>query len=178
MSSLQDQLLKAGLVSKDKATKTKSAQRKQAKIKRKHKIDTVDENKAAATKLLQEQAEKARRLNQQKNALAEEKAIIAQIKQLVEVNQQATGKPAVSFNFSDHGAIKKIEVSNSVHKYLTSGTLAIARQGENYTIVPKAVAEKIQQRSDEFIVLLNQQGDETDQDDPYADYQIPDDLMW
>ena len=46
MSSLQDQLLKAGLVSKDKATKAKSAKRKQAKINRKHKIESEGNEEA------------------------------------------------------------------------------------------------------------------------------------
>ena len=42
MASLQEQLLKAGLTTKDKATKAKSAKRKQNKVNRKHKIEIVD----------------------------------------------------------------------------------------------------------------------------------------
>jgi len=178
MSSLQDQLLKAGLVSKDKATKAKSAKRKQAKINRKHKIETVDEAKLAAEKLMAEQAEKARQLNQEKNAKAEEIAIIAQIKQLIEVNQQSSGKPQITFNFTDNGKIKKLEVSNSIHKHITNGLLAIARFNDNYSLVPKIVAEKIKQRSEDFILPLNIEIETIAEDDPYADYQIPDDLMW
>jgi len=178
MSSLQDQLLKAGLVSKDKATKAKSAKRKQAKINKKHKIETVDESKVAAEKAMVEQAEKARQLNQQKNAKAEEIAIIAQIKQLIQVNQQSSGKPEVTFNFSDEGKIKKLEVSNKIQKHITNGLLAIARFDEQYSLVPKIVAQKIEQRSQDYIVPLNIEFEEVLQDDPYADYQIPDDLMW
>ena len=178
MSSLQDQLLKAGLVSKDKATKAKSAKRKQAKINKKHKIETVDESKAAAEKAMAEQAAKARVLNQDKNAKAEEIAIIAQIKQLIEVNRQNTGKPQVTFNFSDNNKIKKLDVSNEIHKHLSNGLLAIARYNNEYSLVPKAVAEKIKQRSEDFIVPINIQEEEVAEDDPYADYQIPDDLMW
>jgi len=178
MSSLQDQLLKAGLVSKDKATKSKSAKRKQAKINRKHKIESVDEAKVEAERTMQDQAEKDRKLNQEKNAKAEEVAVIAQIKQLIQVNQQAFGKPQIAFNFSEDGKIKKLELSNEIHKHLTRGLLAIARFNGNYSLVPKRVAEKIQQRSDHFIVALNLEIETVDEDDPYADYQIPDDLMW
>jgi len=180
MASLQEQLLKAGLTTKDKATKAKSAKRKQSKINRKHKIETVDENKEAAVKAQKEQAERARQLNQEKNAIAEEKAIRAQIKQLIEVNKQPLGKPVVSFNFSDNGAIKKLEVSNEIHKHLTNGLLAIAKLGNEYPLVPKAIAEKINLRSADFIIILNDkvESEEVDEDDPYADYQIPDDLMW
>ena len=178
MSSLQDQLLKAGLTTKDKANKAKSAKRKQQKHARKHKIETVDENKAAAEKARADKAERDRELNQVKNAVAEEKAIAAQIRQLIESNKQALGKPVISFNFSDNGAIKKLEVSNEIHRHLTNGKLAIAREDNHYALVPKAVAEKIMQRSDEFIVVLHDIVEEADEDDPYADYQIPDDLMW
>ena len=180
MASLQEQLLKAGLTTKDKATKVKSAKRKQNKINRKHKIETVDENKEAAVKAQEEQAERARQLNQEKNAIAEEKAVLAQIKQLIEVNKQSLGKPAVTFNFSDNGAIKKLEVSNEIHKHITNGLLAISRLGTHYALVPKAVAEKINTRATDFIIILNDkvESEETDEDDPYADYQIPDDLMW
>ncbi len=178
MSSLQDQLLKAGLVSKDKATKAKSAKRKQAKINKKHKLESVDQSKLAAEKTMADQAEQARQLNQQKNAKAEEIAIIAQIKQLIEVNQQNTGNPQVTFNFTDDGKIKKFEVSHEIHKHITNGLLAIARFNDKYSLVPKVIAEKILQRSEDFIVPLNIQVEEVADDDPYADYQIPDDLMW
>ena len=178
MSSLQDQLLKAGLVSKDKATKSKSAKRKQAKINRKHKIETVDENKQNAEKQMAEQAEKARILNQEKNAKAEEVAIQAQIKQLIQVNQQNTGKPSVAFNFTDDNKIKKIDVSEKIHGHISNGLLAIAKFNDSYVLVPKMVAAKVQQRSNDVIIELSYEDVEIAEDDPYAEYEIPDDLMW
>jgi len=183
MASLQDQLLKAGLVSKDKATKLKSAKRKQAKINKKHKLHQQDESKLAAEKLMADQAEKARQLNQQKNQQAEQIAILAQIKQLIQSNQQDLGKPQVSFNFQDNNKIKKLEVSNKIHQHITNGLLAIARieesnQSIKYALVPKMVADKIKQRSAEYIVELKLEQPVVSEDHPYADYQIPDDLMW
>jgi len=41
------------------------------------------------------------------------------------------------------------------------------------------VAEKIRQRDQEsFIYIAENASQEVEEDDPYADYQIPDDLMW
>jgi len=43
------------------------------------------------------------------------------------------------------------------------------------------VAEKIQQRLAEAIIVLHNTGQSAEvqaEDDPYAAYQIPDDLMW
>ncbi|MBS5195373.1 MAG: DUF2058 family protein, partial [Morganella morganii] len=48
-----------------------------------------------------------------------------------------------------------------------------------YAIIPAVVADKITQRDAESIVLNNALAqDEADEDDPYADFKIPDDLMW
>ncbi|MEG7486685.1 DUF2058 family protein, partial [Enterobacter hormaechei] len=49
----------------------------------------------------------------------------------------------------------------------------------DYAIIPAVVADKIAQRDADSIVLnsaLSQE--EQDEDDPYADFKIPDDLMW
>ncbi|MEG7493907.1 DUF2058 family protein, partial [Enterobacter hormaechei] len=49
----------------------------------------------------------------------------------------------------------------------------------DYAIIPAVVADKMAQRDADSIVLnsaLSQE--EQDEDDPYADFKIPDDLMW
>lgn len=46
-------------------------------------------------------------------------------------------------------------------------------------IIPASVADKITQRDADSIVLNNALSqEEQDEDDPYADFKIPDDLMW
>ena len=52
------------------------------------------------------------------------------------------------------------------------------RHGGGYEIIPREAALKIQERDASRIVLLNTHVEEPDADDPYAAYQIPDDLMW
>jgi len=64
-----------------------------------------------------------------------------------------------------------------MHEHLTQGQLAIVKSVEHYEIIPKAVAEKISQRDASAIILLND-GVEEEIDDYYADFEIPDDLMW
>ena len=47
-----------------------------------------------------------------------------------------------------------------------------------FELVPKVVATKITER-DAARVVVNEQADSNPkEDDPYADYEIPDDLMW
>ncbi len=94
-------------------------------------------------------------------------------------NRVADRDGDVVYNFTDNKVVKRIYISEQAHKHLTSGHLAIAKLGESYELVPMPVANKIKQR-DEHCIILCEQSNETDlaEDDPYADYSIPDDLMW
>lgn len=179
MSNLQDQLLKAGLVDAKKAKQANKDKRKQEKVNRKSKQPKVDETKANAQKAMAEKAERDRQLNAERDAVAQQKAIAAQIKQLITINAKPKGEGELAYKFTDGSKIKSIYVSNKIQDQLTRGQLAIAKLGEAYELVPAVIAEKIAVRDESFIVSKNDRSQETlDEDDPYADYQIPDDLMW
>ena len=178
MASLQDQLLQAGLVDKKKAKKVGKEQRKEAKVRHKGQSQP-DENKEQAKRALVEKAERDRQLNKQQQAEADRKAIKAQIIQLIQMNRIARERGELAYQFKDGTTIKKIYITQQLQKDLINGRLAIAKLAGGYELLPAAAAEKIMQRDASVIVLLNR--DErvvVDEDDPYADYQIPDDLMW
>ena len=91
----------------------------------------------------------------------------------------------IGFNFTDGNLIKKIFVDKLTQTQLINGRLAIARllvdnnnEGE-YAIIPASVADKIAQR-DASSTGCNSalSAEEQDEDDPYADFKVPDDLMW
>ena len=177
MASLQDQLLKAGIVDQKKAKKIQQEKRKAAKSAPKGHT-RVDENKERAQRALAEKAERDRELNRQQQAASEKKAIQAQIVQLIRMNRVARDGD-IPYQFTDGRKIKKIFVSPKLQDELTRGQLAIARLEGNYELLPAAAARKIMQRDSEAIVLLNEKSQAVvDEDDPYAAYQIPDDLMW
>ncbi len=182
MSSLQDQLMKAGLVDQKQAKKVNRDKRKQEKLERKSKQKQVDEAKLQAHRAQEEKAERDRQLNREREAQAEQRAIAAQIRQMIEVNRQSKdggrGSANTAYNFTDNKKIKKIYVAESLVNQLTRGHLAIVRLGEEYELVPRVVAEKIRQRDESVVLVCHQPQSENDEDDPYADYQIPDDLMW
>ncbi|MFL0798687.1 MAG: DUF2058 domain-containing protein [Cellvibrionaceae bacterium] len=181
MASLQDQLLKAGLVNEKKAKQVSKEKRKATKIQHKSKDVSVDENKVAAAQAMQERAERDRQLNKEREAKAEQKAIRAQIKQLIEMNAQkkALGSDEdVSYNFTDGKKVKSIYVSPLIQEQLANGRLAIAKLGDRYEVVPSVVADKIKQRDESYILSQQAVSTDMDEDDPYADFQIPDDLMW
>ena len=177
--SLKDQLLKAGLIDVKQASAARKEKTKQEKMERKHKIETVDEAKLNAQRAVQEKAERDRQLNFERDEQLRHKAIIAQIKQLIETSRISRDGGQIPYNFTDGTKIKKLLVTDALQNQLSNGRLAIVKFDEQYSIVPKAVADKIRLRDENYVVLSNQlQSSVDDVDDPYADFKIPDDLMW
>lgn len=171
--SLKDQLLKAGLADAKKARQADHARRQAAK-------GRVDGPTAAelAQQARVEQAERDREANRQIQLAQQEKAIAAQICQLIEVHRIARGGD-LAWQFVDARKVKKLLVSSVQQDQLVRGVLAVVRLGEGYELVPAAIAGKIAQRDAACIVCLNERSTTTvAEDDPYADYPIPDDLMW
>jgi hypothetical protein len=182
MPSLQDQLMKAGLVDKDKAKKIKKTKHKQQKVAQKSKHVAEDEVKLAAKEALKAKTEADRQLNLENKAALEKKAIIAQVKQMILMNRLERVKGDVAYNFVDQNKVKTLYVLPKFQEELSRSLLAIGiveePQGRTYHLIPKKAAEKIAERSPEHVVIIEKDAQTPEEDDPYADYQIPDDLMW
>ncbi len=179
--SLQEQLLKAGLVKEKQLKKSNSEKRKQVRQQQHSKAGVVDENKEVAIKALAEKAERDRALAREQNKVAETKAIAAQIRQIILMNRQPKNNGDVAYNFVDDKKIKSMHVNVATVDHLARGRLAIVRLDDHYEIVPQAAALKIQLRDPSVVIVCNtqqQSADGTPEDDPYADYKVPDDLMW
>ncbi|WP_413723917.1 DUF2058 domain-containing protein [Sodalis sp. RH16] len=175
--TLQEQMLKAGLVTSKKIAKVQKTAKK-SRVQAREARAAVEENKKA-------QLERDKQLSEQQKQAALSKEYKAQVKQLIEMNRIDVSKGDIGFNFTDNNVIKKIDVDKLTQAQLISGRLAIARlvvdnNGKSeYAIIPASVADKIAQRDASSIVLnsaLSQE--EQDEDDPYADFKVPDDLMW
>lgn len=178
MASLQEQLLKAGIVDEKKARKLNKEKRKQTKQTPKGQAQ-VNEARELAKQSQAEKSTRDRNLNLQRQQAANEKAIVAQIRQLVTTNVIDRRGGEIAYQFTDDKKIKKIYITPLLQKQLSIGLIAIVKLAEQYELVPAAVADKISQRADDVVLLKNQADkDLIDADDPYADYQIPDDLMW
>ncbi len=180
--SLQDQLLGIGVIDKKKAKKSQHQKKKandqtRKAIKSGKKIEPQHDKH----KLELAQREKQQRdleLNKQRDAQQAQKALLAEVRDIAQQHSIAVADDAdVAYNFTYNNKVKKIYVTSELQKQLTLGQLAIVVLGEKNTLVPDKIAEKIENRLPEKVVRV--QSDEmSDKDDPYADYQIPDDLMW
>ena len=122
--------------------------------------------------------ERDRHLNSRQKAEAERNAISAQVRQLVEMNRKSGDDGDIDYSFTDGTLIKRIHVTGTQLKQLGNGRLCIIKLDEQYELIPTLVAKKIQQRDENTQILSNQATETPDEDDPYADYRVPDDLMW
>jgi uncharacterized protein YaiL (DUF2058 family) len=178
--SLQEQLLKAGLADKSKAKKARSEKRK--KQKNKAQAAQPDEAQLAVQKVAEEKKQRDRALNQQRQAELAQRALVAQIRQLITMNKQEKGRGDTPLNFTDQNVVKRMYVSNKVHKLVVDARLAVVKLDDGYELVPMPVADKLMQRAPEQVIyradVREENKEKSEEDDWYADYDIPDDLTW
>jgi uncharacterized protein YaiL (DUF2058 family) len=180
-NSLQDQLLKAGLVDEDrikKANKSKKQQQRQ-QPKAKKKARKKPALSPEQIKAREEKAARDRELNERKNEARKQREIAAQIKQLVDANRHPSSDPDndVPFYFENKGKIKTLHVAPATRDMITAGKLLIVNANGKFELVPPDIAEKIRARNPALVIDLPQE-EKPAEDDPYAGYEVPDDLMW
>ena len=195
--SLQDQLLGANLIDSKKAKKISKEKRKTKNVQRRNKDTQLTETQAAALKAKQEKLERDALLNKQKNDEAAQKAIAAQVIQMIKQFRLSQTTGDTEYNFTDGKVIKKLRVSNNISTEIIRGRLCIAKLQDQYEIIPRPVAEKIRERDDSAIIVFNKMPSEqkthiqdndaantdthteaTSDEEYYAQFEIPDDLDW
>lgn len=198
--SLKDQLLKAGLVTADRARKIekearaeKNAQRKQhEKVKGKGRQKDAPPPpppplSEAEQRARQAAAEKTERDRAQMRLIADkakEKALRAEIKQIVLAHDQRDKTPRdddVAYNFVHGKRIKRIYVPAAQRDQISRGTLVIVNNDGIYHLLPKAAAEKVRARDPKRIIVAhdgNAPPEPGSDDEYYAKFQVPDDLDW
>ena len=181
-NSLQDQLLKAGLVDEQKLKQTRTAKRKKTK-QAGGKDQAAAENRRRAQQAAAEKAERDRALNRQRQEEARRKAEENELRQFIHAHRVPRGEGDVAYNFQDGGSLKRIYVTADQQRALAGGRLGLVRQDAGYELVPADIAEKIAARKAALILVLNRaSGERADaeagEEDEYADFKVPDDLMW
>ena len=180
--SFQEQLLQLGLVDKKKASQTKKEQHQTKKQHSKSgkKNVVVDENVLLAQQAEQKKKDRARKLNLQREAKLQKRAEDGQVKQLVEEYQVAKDDNGVAYRFTVANKIQRIFVSKETAGKLSDGRYGIVGIADQFDVLPRRIIEKIQSVSDRVFISLNsataQQS--SDPEDPYAGFEVPDDLMW
>ncbi len=179
--SLQEQLLKSGLVSAAKAKSVKSEKFKQTRQQKNNKETPVDDVKVLALTAKAEKTERDKQLNELRQQKEEQKNKAAQIKQLVELNRLPQSEEGVAYRFNDNNKIKTIYLEETIRSGISTGKMLIVKVAGAYEVVMADVGDKIALRDQTVVIVDNRtQIDSKDEqeNDPYAAYAVPDDLIW
>ena len=174
---LQEQLLKAGLAKKSKLDQVA---REQAKQRHAKSAPAPASDLADAERARLEKVERDRALSAERNAQARVQEQRAQVRQIVEQNRL---KPEgeIDYRFTHDGVIRNVLVTEAVRRQLASGALVIVCHDRGYALVPRVAAEKIEARDPSMIALDHGRAlppaPDAD-DDYYARFKVPDDLIW
>ena len=176
MAGLRDQLLKSGLVTEKQVKKVQKEQVKATKANAHRPAPPTVETAPRH----QEKVERDRLLNQQRQAELARRELEAQIRDLITTRRITPEEGDTPFNFTDGGKIKKLYLTATLRDQLVRGVIGIVRFEGAHAFVPRETIEKVRQRDEGATILLNALKDEPSEivDDPYAQYQVPDDLIW
>jgi len=183
MASLQEQLLKAGLTTKQKARQANTDKRKKNKKKRSGveiEASLQEKVKQDLVKSQQEKTAKDSALNAQQQQQRAEKELALRIQQILQHHQIKSSQGEVEYNYTFNNKVKKLYLDSITHRALVNGRLALCGQDDITYIVTSETADKLATLDESVLLLQNEKIDteEIEADDPYADYQIPDDMMW
>ena len=178
--SLRDQLLKAGLVSEKQARQAeRETSQQQYRQGKRPKKDRAASTSPAPGPGIAAKAERDRELNRRRQERAEAKARQAELRQLLE--QLRVPKPESDdyFNFVDGGKVRRVPVDAALRERIMRGEVLIVRCGGRYELLPANSAERIRERHADALVRLEQQaGGQSEHDDWYKHFEVPDDLVW
>ncbi|MET0280104.1 MAG: DUF2058 domain-containing protein [Steroidobacteraceae bacterium] len=177
--SLREQLLKAGLVSKQEVQRAEAKQRQQQfSAPRSKKPQGPTPQQIAAQKAAAEKLARDTELNRRKQEKLERRAKYGEIKQLVEAHQLPRVESEDFYNFQDGTQIRRVPVNPELRARLVAGTVAIVRCEGRFAFVPANIGAEIGTRVAKALLHLNKPDAKPADDDPYKDYVVPDDLVW
>ncbi len=178
-NSLQDQLKQTGLVDEKQARKARQEKKKARKESKPSRRQSTapDPHAEAARRERAAKAERDREANAKREAWRRAKETAARIRQIVETHRIERGAGERVYRFTRGRKIKEVWLSAQHHRHLADGEIALVTFGEGYALVPKATGERIRGIDEEAVLVLNTARTESG-DDLYADFPIPDDLMW
>jgi hypothetical protein len=186
LNALQEQLLKAGLAKKSKAAE---AAREQEKARRGETPSAAAEIQREAERAREEKVERDRALAAAQKAEAQAKALRAQARQII-LDKRVAAKGDIEYRYPVDGAIRSLLVDDATRRQLANGQLVIVRFEDGVALLPRVAADKVRERAPELVVLDNRaEGDRAtdadatgggnpEDDAYYAQFTVPDDLVW
>lgn len=179
--SLRDQLLKAGLATPEQARRAtkkpgKKSGHKQSKKARGQK--TLTEAEQAAQAAARKKAQQDREIEAKRKRREQLLDMDNTVRQLVERHGLQRPDDGETYNFMLDGRIHSLQVTAEQRGDLAAGRLSIVSRAGVHHVVPHPIGDRIAEKVPEWVWRAEPESDEPDPDDPYADYKVPDDLIW
>jgi len=153
--SLQEQLLKAGVVDEKQVKKAEHEKRMQKKKKKKNGAHSEDSAKIRLQQQQSEQAKHHQKLNAQRNQQQQRKADQAAAKQMIKSNHFPLEEGDVVYRYVADGRIKQIFVNQEVADNLSAGRLGLAKGDNGVVLIPAETVLKVMQRDEDSVLLYN-----------------------
>lgn len=178
--SLKDQLIQAGLVSKKQAHEARRNKPKgRAAKKRQGQRDSARDQELAA--LDAHKREKDRALNAQRETQRKAREQAEWVRQLLGAHALKKQPPAdddAAFHFNMGKTVEHLYVGGEQRKSLAAGRLGIVSYDGQYHLLPREIVARIAERVPQRCWLPASDSQASAEDDPYAEFEVPDDLMW
>jgi len=158
MSSLSDQLLKAGLVTKEQvkkaAEKPKPKKVATKKTNKKVRSEQSDLAKFYGERKQQENKEKQEKARKKQEAARLKKEMNEKTNKLISDNLLNDESAEIRFNFVVGTSIKYLFVTEEQQQDLADGKLAITFLASKRSLIPVEIGEKIQKINPKKIVII------------------------
>ena len=178
-NSLQEQLLKAGLVTEADLNRSKKKEHKARK--RSGGKRANNQLRAEVDRARDQKAERDKALNDAREAERRERELRTQVRELILSQSLNEEKSDVAYNMVKNGRIRRIYVTAAQRDGLANGTFAVTSARGRHHVVPNEVAMRIRELLPQYFVFhVNDVDSASDEpiDDEYAQFKVPDDLTW
>lgn len=180
-NSLSDQLLKLGLVDEKKAKQSAHDKRVKKTKKKKAKApagpSTEDLTAQAHAQQLVEKAAKDQAIEAERKAVREKAERLAQARDIIKSKGIPSKGEDKKYRFTHGKKIKEFWVSNQDFERLAAGLVGGVQLDKRWYLIEPEAYQQIIERAPDLVAFKAEQAAQ-DPDDPYADFQIPDDLDW
>ncbi|WP_372882007.1 DUF2058 domain-containing protein [Psychromonas sp.] len=180
MASLQEQLMKSGLINKQKAKQAQTEKRRNAKQKKKKGTVEVSEIQLSVQEQKQQQKQLDLEKNRQTQAELDARAAHGKLIQMIAQHCEKNYQGEIDYHFTYDNKVKRIAVNDKTQRGLINGLLAICVLNEEFYLINKEAAAILTEIDPSVLVALHDKEEplQAAEDDPYADFAIPDDLIW
>ncbi len=173
--SLRDELLRAGLVTRERTSRAGRGARP----------SSGPPGPRAAKKPAKRRTREAsrRHLPDPAPAASDEEARLKQlnlgIRRILDTEaEKVDAETDVPFHFTRDDRIKRLYVSEDQRRRLSDGELAIVGFRGRHHLVPRRAGERIRELRPEVFVFVVTGGSDADATEGYEGYEVPDGLVW